>query len=270
MKRFFIIFLSLYILPAQATDYTDLAAYEIEVIIFEQKNGQAADSEIWPDLVTTAATDNSIELHYNSSLTLVPGPDEKAFYYSYLRQDKLRLQDEAEKLKNSGKYEILYHQGWIQPGLNESQAEAIHVQTEHNSNVPAIVTPINTQNDLTSAPGTLPLIYNPAPAETKPEPKLDGTVKVVLGRYLHINFDLKYKRSLTPVKGVIDTADGKQYEDIRYYPVQTHRRMRSKEVHYIDHPLIGILVLATPFELPTQPAEETSNELIKLNSIPVQ
>ena len=27
------------------------------------------------------------------------------------------------------------------------------------------------------------------------------------------------------------------------------RRMRSREVHYIDHPLVGIIILATPFKI---------------------
>ena len=27
--------------------------------------------------------------------------------------------------------------------------------------------------------------------------------------------------------------------------------MKSKEIHYIDHPLIGVIVLATPYEINT-------------------
>ncbi|MCK4704001.1 MAG: hypothetical protein KAT90_00855, partial [Gammaproteobacteria bacterium] len=34
------------------------------------------------------------------------------------------------------------------------------------------------------------------------------------------------------------------------YPLQAHRRMRSKELHYIDHPLIGILIQINPVKKP--------------------
>ena len=30
--------------------------------------------------------------------------------------------------------------------------------------------------------------------------------------------------------------------------MQMHRRMRSKELHYIDHPLVGLLIQINPTE----------------------
>jgi hypothetical protein len=39
------------------------------------------------------------------------------------------------------------------------------------------------------------------------------------------------------------------------YPFEQRRRMRSGELHYLDHPALGILVLVEPRELP---AEATS------------
>ena len=51
--------------------------------------------------------------------------------------------------------------------------------------------------------------------------------------------------------------------EVQYIPQNAHnlsetislnqsRRMRSKEVHYIDHPMIGILALITPYERPLE------------------
>ena len=34
------------------------------------------------------------------------------------------------------------------------------------------------------------------------------------------------------------------------YRMQMHRRMRSKELHYLDHPLMGILIIARRYEIP--------------------
>ena len=33
------------------------------------------------------------------------------------------------------------------------------------------------------------------------------------------------------------------------------RRMRSGELHYLDHPLFGLLVQVRPYELPVEPAQ---------------
>jgi hypothetical protein len=33
---------------------------------------------------------------------------------------------------------------------------------------------------------------------------------------------------------------------------QLRRRIRSKELHYLDHPVMGMLLLITPYEKPEQ------------------
>lgn len=257
--------------PLYAVDYSDLSAYEIEVVIFTFKNSHSAGSEIWPDLVKTESIENSIELHNSNSLTVTPGPDEKAYYYSKIPSDQFKLEKEISKLTKSNKYNIIYHQAWIQPGLDKDNAEFIHIQSvDSSSDAPLIdsLSPINANQPGNSPANPLFIAQDTVP---KNNVLLDGVVKVELGRYLHIYFDLKYQRDLAPQQGVIDSATSNSYKDIRYYPVQTHRRMRSKEVHYIDHPLIGILVLATPFERPETVITEdpVNQQLFKLKNIPV-
>lgn len=255
-----------------AIDYSDLPAYEIEIVIFTFKNSHSAGSEIWPDLVKNESIESSIELHNSNSLTQKPGPDEKAYYYSKIPSDQYKLEKEINKLTKSKKYNIIYHEAWIQPGLDKDNAEFIHIQSVDSSNDTPLIDTLSPIN--ANQPGINPV--NPLFIAQDTTPKnnvlLDGVVKVELGRYLHIYFDLKYQRDLAPQQGVIDSTTSNAYKDIRYYPVQTHRRMRSKEVHYIDHPLIGILVLATPFELPnTDETEELVDQpLFKLQNIPIE
>lgn len=57
-----------------------------------------------------------------------------------------------------------------------------------------------------------------------------GTVTVSLGRYLHVDLDLIYQ------------------DDSGRFRFTSHRRMRSNEIHYLDHPMFGVLVLITPLE----------------------
>lgn len=254
-----------------AIDYTDLPAYEIEVVIFKFTDSRSSGNEVWPDLVKIGSLENSIELHNSTSLTQIPGVDTKGYYYSKIPKDSFRLSSEAEKLTSSKKYKILYHSAWIQPGLDKENAESIHIKaTEDHITSQALdsLTPSIINN--TSINNYQPS-FNKAPQEEE-NTILEGLIKVELGRYLHINFDLKYKRDLAPVQGVINIPSLKNYKDIKYYPVKMHRRMRSKEVHYIDHPLIGILVLATRFELPEDGStpEFLGSPLIKLKDVPVK
>lgn len=66
-------------------------------------------------------------------------------------------------------------------------------------------------------------------------PTVEGLVKISVGRYLHAELDLLVRKK----------ADG-GVGNFKSYRFTTHRRMRSKELHYIDHPLVGVLIEINP------------------------
>ena len=100
-----------------------------------------------------------------------------------------------------------------------------------------------------SGPGQTPPVYlasGPGAAE------LEGTLEVSVSRFLHVNLDLLLRRtspagpSRPPALVAADGSGLPRYpvsspEGYRYR-MQAHRRMRSGEVHYIDHPLMGVLL----------------------------
>ena len=59
---------------------------------------------------------------------------------------------------------------------------------------------------------------------------LQGTIKVSLAHYLHLKADLLYTAG----------SDGPMVR------MKQSRRMRSREIHYLDGPVVGIIVLMTP------------------------
>lgn len=73
--------------------------------------------------------------------------------------------------------------------------------------------------------------------------RLEGLVQLSRGRFLHFDADL-----------VLRPADGSAPVRVRL-----NRRMRSGELHYLDHPRVGILVQAERYEPEPEPppAEET-------------
>ena len=44
--------------------------------------------------------------------------------------------------------------------------------------------------------------------------------------------------------------------EIVQYPLLFERRMRSKEIHYIDHPMGGMIVLAIPYKIEEEQEQE--------------
>jgi len=103
---------------------------------------------------------------------------------------------------------------------------------------------------------------------------LDGTVELIVSRYLHLHFDLFYtiavdetligeprrprasasepgtERESAPARSGPgrDLARGPGGQPMLAFPLRQQRRMRSGDLHYIDHPVLGVLVLVTPVE----------------------
>ena len=106
---------------------------------------------------------------------------------------------------------------------------------------------------------------------------LDGTVELVVSRYLHVHADLYYTTDVEWERTVVaegvgpeaaaqagdeqdDTttaaaaaaapriARGPDDRPMLSFPFEQQRRMRSGELHYLDHPLLGLLVLVTPYK----------------------
>lgn len=91
---------------------------------------------------------------------------------------------------------------------------------------------------------------------------LEGTLAVTLGRYLHFRVDLYYvepllgrapiDRALAPPEAAA-IASGLTATDLApagYMQLHESRRLRSGELHYLDHPKLGVLVRIDPVEVP--------------------
>jgi hypothetical protein len=84
---------------------------------------------------------------------------------------------------------------------------------------------------------------------------VDGLVRVTVERYLHLDLDLRLHLPDSALP-----AASEDYEDNEAYGVpdirlRQQRRMRSKELHYFDHPRFGVIALITPYEPVEVPAE---------------
>jgi peptidoglycan-binding protein CsiV len=124
-----------------------------------------------------------------------------------LPESEFALNDVAGALQRSGAYQVLVHRRWRQNVY------------EGKSAVP------------------YPLHATLAGART-----LDGSVKLILEHYLHLDVDLTLASS-----GAL-------------YQLNEARRIRSGELHYFDNPYLGVIAKVTPYGSGEAPPEEPAGE----------
>lgn len=215
--------------------------YDIEIIIFRNLNVPSTPQEYWPSELLVPGFDSAVNPYR-------PGAYGQKLGFANLEQS--RLIGEAKQLQDAGRYKILTHLAWRQPGFNSDESVPVRIVSGEGFDVfipeaKQSTTPkagINTYDNKVKLPRP----------HTEPEPRravinrsalsfsgsgkafrtfpLDGSVTLVRSRYLHLFIDLIY-------------TDPSQLKSVR---IKQHRRMRSKTLHYIDHPLLGILVSIIP------------------------
>jgi len=254
-----------------ALSNAEIREYDIEIIIFEDATAQYIDSEKWPSIALGETEDNiepeSIELSgepvelsdpeprvitnsdiYNEIYNEIEGDyfsDQELDYQQeaeYPAENNVinisdlpqtLLTEEAEKLERSSRYKILLHKAWRQTGLEKESMISIPVDS-HNANLK--------QSDINDPLGQMILLEKQESEDV--HSNIKGTIKIELARYLHVYTDLVYQKPITRLSPLDHSKIAS-----KNYLIKSHRRMRSKETHYIDHPLIGILVMATPVEV---------------------
>jgi len=251
-------------LAAAGDSETETRWYDVEVIIFSQTSQQFRDSELWPMDIALPEMKNARPLLpaakvASRSAAADPVP------FTLLDSEAMTLDAEAARIKAAPELELLLHLGWRQPGLSQEQAVSVKVYDGM----------LEDGGMRSASDGSM------APAEPH---RMEGTLKLVLSRYLHIYADLLYREPLpegispemmqtsplaaepAPLQTTADTAERSTAPDLfdlaadpfssglvpryRVYRMQQSRRMRSNELHYLDHPVLGMIIRATPYELP--------------------
>ena len=182
-----------------------------------------------------------------------------------LTHSELEFRGKAAYMARTGRYQTLFHESWVQPMVEQGR--------------------------------TLPIIIDRS-GDSEDWPRLQGSVKLYVSRYLHLETNLWLNtsgsylpqgwdmpaaplgpKSLTiiyppepepelepeadfepePIDTGFFTPGGEQEAEKEIlepqgptYPwrhaiaLQQKRKMRSTEVHYIDHPMLGAVVKITP------------------------
>lgn len=207
--------LCLLILSSSATSFAkEIDGYEVELIIFENANGRYLNSEDW------SYNDTLHQIKENIAHNDTSTDDE----YQELPWPSAKLAKNLEHLLKNNNYKVLVNKRWKQTGLDRKETLSIPVGKIIKQNITAasddIIGNINPDSGLDSY--------------------ITGDVQLIMSRYLHFDVNLKYFKPML--------NNSAEYE-FRSFPIVLERRMKSREVHYMDHPLIGVVVLATPYKI---------------------
>ena len=220
---------------------TGLAAdfYEIELIISQNIEGIHNDTEYWPQ-------DPGLPDVTEAQAIASPG-----LRYGAIPSSQYKMTDEWQRLARSAQFRPLLHVAWWQPAPpNMRHARLLRIHSNASATTPS-------ENKYEWEQTPTPTLYAP----------IDGTVKVTRGRFLHVALDLLFSTtqrndqvalSNTEDPALTPTSVTSAYQNFTYRLHQT-RRMRSKEIHYVDHPKFGVLILATPYK-PAADAPATAEE----------
>jgi hypothetical protein len=151
----------------------------------------------------------------------------------WMPDDTLLMRREARRIEQRNAGRLLFHGRWIQAVPPRTDAEPILIQAGRK---------------LAFADDVHELV---------------GTVAITLGRYLHFEANLFFHApglGMEPVAIALaengePLLNEKQLNTAGYQQLNESRRMRSVEIHYLDHPKLGLLVRVDPIVIPEELVE---------------
>jgi hypothetical protein len=198
--------------------------YQFEVLVFERIAPGAGSTEGWPSDPGRPASANATWFTKGQPLK-----GNKPIAFRALPAAERSLNGAWGQMRRSRDYRPLYHVAWRQPMKAPAKAKKIYF-----SLLPA----------------------NGAEASDINPPKLEGTLKLSIKRYLHLDADIVLHKPA----GGRDPQASNEFgfaPRFRHYRLQDSRRMRSGKLHYIDHPVIGLLAIAKRYQPPKPEIVET-------------
>lgn len=211
--------------------------YQIELFVFAQENPKTTerwDTSVTPSFAQDAVTLDSQHptLPSNASDANMTALDSGAWTLEEVTLDHPAARM-ANRMRNNRQYRIMYEARWIQPVF--STVNALPVSIAGGESLPAPVIEKPRQNSFGDKPGDAQQV------EHLPEddvanamqfmPELQGTVLFSLQQYVHLSTNL----------WLASEAEGQRF----FAHMNESRRLKNGELHYLDHPLFGVVVRVT-------------------------
>lgn len=224
--------------------------FDIEVIIFKRAVSPERVSESWPSSLPPINFEKA------------GSPFSAAFMRSKgakrLRQSEYHLNPQENILNNHAGYQVLFHTVWRQGDKGPLRAPVMHIQAGRDYS-----DTYDVNGKQLGPKESIPM--SGVVEEQVPQPvyELDGKLQVYVQHYLYANaqFDLR-----EPVTEEVSSEDAPILNHdqpdadiqlgnlqslgttsvkttyLKSYRFDQKRKMRSGEIHYFDHPLMGMII----------------------------
>lgn len=163
-----------------------------------------------------------------------------------LPEERRQLGEAWQKIRRSGDYSQLYYAAWAQPELGEDESIAVPIPFHWRPSSPSPSAlgqgPFDSLDAAGDAAGHAPLTIEP----------VYGLVRVFTERYIHAVVDMRMHRSASGAE-----VDVQEWLRAPLHVMHQSRRMRGGDLHYLDHPTLGILIVVRPVdEAPAPPGQD--------------
>lgn len=196
--------------------------YQVEMIVFSRSENNLQQQEVWP---------KNIQLSYPANLvTLKPADAVDAGGFTLLKANERQLNPQATTLARNGS--VLFHEAWRQMIYNKKTSIFISGGKQFNGHQ-----------------------------------ELEGSIDLNVAQYLQLKSNLWFTQFISaqaattesdgwpelpavPNSDLSSSEQAMDYVSNRIVKINQQRSMRSGEVHYLDHPLVGIIVKIMPYDAP--------------------
>ncbi|AEG31848.1 CsiV family protein [Thiomicrospira cyclica] len=182
---------------------SDTPQVHVEIIIFQSLAQRGWTEEYWPLTPGLVLSDNPVRL------------DETTTWATPVVLDDLQLAEVRSRMTTDRGYDVLAHFAWQQPAFNRNQAQPIIIDSQ----------------------------LQKRRHETSP---IYGQVRAYQERFNHVEILVELDRRI-PANLRERFAEHQGIElawlpDSWTFVIDESRRVRPGELHYVDHPLFGVLI----------------------------
>lgn len=196
--------------------------YQMDIIVFSRVTPKVLSSEYWRSSpswlektkpITLAPAEETTDNLSYPTLTLMP-------------EESMGLKKEASRLEKLKNVVILNRSSWQM--TSDELNHPIHIALNGGD----FISPSMFQNDLTNTPNVT----------------LSGNLEIRLKRYFNTRFRIILSEPASDVKAYLHEARNCGDDAVCRFYFERTRRTRSKELNYIDTPLLGVVFTINPVD----------------------
>lgn len=254
----------------QAQTRTHEGWYQVEMIVVARKDD--AGQEHWPNNIKIRYPNDWVELKDpnisgrndgSNHTTSASDFTQEAFYLLPARERQLNAQ--AQKLQRNARFDVLFHNAWRQAITNKKSSKAIIINGgqifgQHHALEGTIRLSVATYLELGINLWFSQFDINVGQEMTQTWPEIPLRPNYTIAAMNNLTLDSKLELEQALAKentqwstgnpnANASTLENDNFVTRQIILLQQERDMRSNEIHYIDHPVLNVIIQITPYPL---------------------